>query len=85
MGLNEKQLMKNTKKQLCEIILSQQKQEEAVHCPSCGSDDITYRSSFMSGSIDVACNNCKSIWFEVWEFKGIEMIIGEDNRVDSNE
>ena len=53
--MNEKQLMKNTKKQLCEIILSQQKQEELVHCPSCGSDGITYRSSFMSGSIDVAC------------------------------
>ena len=58
---------------------------EPVHCPSCGSDDIIYRSSFMEGSIDVACRNCKSIWSEVWEFRCINMIIGEDNRQDVND
>jgi len=83
--MDEKKLMRKTKKELCELILSQQEQEEIVHCPSCGSDKITYRSDFMSGSIDVACMDCKSLWFEVWNFKGVEMIIGEDNRVGSNE
>ena len=90
-----KQLMRKTKKQLCEIIVkitndlwlvtNQTDEEEVIHCPDCGSDKIAYRSDFMSGSIDVACMDCKSLWFEVWNFKGVEMIIGEDNRVDSNE
>jgi predicted RNA-binding Zn-ribbon protein involved in translation (DUF1610 family) len=83
--MDEKKLMRKTKKELCELILSQQEQEEIIHCPDCGSDKIVYRSDFMSGSIDVGCADCKSMWFEVWQFKGIEMIMGEDNRVDSNE
>ncbi len=60
-------------------------EDEVINCPDCGSDKIAYRSDFMSGSIDVTCMDCKALWFEVWNWKGVEMIVGEDNRVDSNE
>ena len=51
-----------------------------VTCPTCGSDEITYEGWFECGSIDVWCEDCGSRWCELWQFTGIVMIEGEDNR-----
>jgi hypothetical protein len=47
---------------------------ELNHCPVCKSKDITYTDTFMDGSIPVSCYECDARWFEVWEYKGYEMI-----------
>ena len=81
--MNERQLNRKKKEELVKMILGLQKRElpEPVRCPSCKSKDITYTDSFASGSIEVACDECNSRWYELWRFVDIEMIVGEDNRV----
>ena len=53
---------------------------ETVTCPTCESDEITYDGWLDCGSIDVRCEDCGSRWCELWQFTGIAMIEGEDNR-----
>jgi len=81
--MNERQLNRKKKEELVKIILDLQKRElpEPQRCPSCRSKDITYTDTFLSGSIEVACDECNSLWHELWRFVDIEMISGEDNRV----
>ena len=55
---------------------------DPIHCPTCGSDDISYVDRFEDGGIRVMCQevHCMSEWWEIWEFHSIEMIDGKDNR-----
>lgn len=81
--MNERQLNRKKKEELVEMILDLQTKErdEPMTCPSCNSDDITYTDTFLSGSIEVRCDECNSSWYELWRFVDVEMIDGEDNRV----
>jgi len=55
---------------------------EPMHCPTCGTDDISYVDRFEDGGMRVVCQDadCMSEWWEVWTFSRIEMIEGIDNR-----
>jgi hypothetical protein len=48
---------------------------EPIHCPACGSDDITYDGRFEEGAIRVICkwNGCDASWLELWQFVAYEM------------
>lgn len=47
--------------------------KELCHCPSCGSDYISYEGGFCDGSQRVACVDCDAEWHEVWTWAGIMM------------
>lgn len=51
--------------------------EECFHkglCPSCTSTNISYDGYFESECMKVGCDNCGAVWFEVYEFKELEII-----------
>ena len=57
-------------------------ENELCHCPSCGSDDISYDGGFCDGSQLVSCGDCYAKWYEVWTYAGIMMVEGEVNQTE---
>jgi len=56
--------------------------QEVSKCPTCNSDNISIVEYHIHGGEchEVECSDCESVWWEIWQFVGIEMKEGKDNR-----